>query len=535
LLAAALPHDREPLGVERELDAVVRAFKARELGGDVVIESFPRATLAALRERLDAADRPCHVVHFIGHAGFAAASREGVLVFEDDGGGSRAVGARQLGPLLLDHDALQLLVLNSCWGARAPREGGSPGLAQALMRQRVPAVIAMQTCIDDTAAIAFAKHFYSALAAGHAVDVALAGCRKGMASDGDGGGWAAPVVYLRAAPAPLLPAPRPPEGVVTQKSVRPVVAPPGASAALVSGVAGTRVRGRVSRAAVLGVVVLAVIAAAGGSWLAFELRGRPGLTPSASSATFRAAAAPTAASPTSEVPECSPVPEIAMKFMRLGPGTFLMGSPHGGAADERPAHYVTLSPFCVGAYEVTRGQWLAVMGSAATPGSRREDDLPMESVSWDDVQLFLGRLNDLAGRARYRLPTEAEWEYAARAGSGGAYSFGDDPGDLWRFGNCKSLQHDDGFDRAAPVGSFLPNRWGLYDLYGNVSEWVEDAYGRYGPDPVRDPHLREGSLRVRRGGSWAIVAKNCRSAFRNKSRPDTRKDDVGFRLVRLPD
>ncbi|HEV3460039.1 MAG TPA: formylglycine-generating enzyme family protein, partial [Thermoanaerobaculia bacterium] len=242
-----------------------------------------------------------------------------------------------------------------------------------------------------------------------------------------------------------------------------------------------------------------------------------------------------AAVPPPEVPECPPARELAMKLMRLGPGTFLMGSPHGGAADERPAHYVTLSPFCLGAYEVTRAQWRQVMGEAAGQGSSRGDELPVEDVSWDDVKVFLARLNGLAGRPRYRLPTEAEWEYAARAGSSGAYSFGDDPGELYRFGNCKSLEHDDGFDRTAPVGSFLPNRWGLYDLYGNLSEWVEDAYGPYAADPVHDPHVLEGPLRVRRGGSWAIVPKNCRSAFRNKSRPDTRKNDVGFRLVRLLD
>src|SRR5438270_1552347 len=176
----------------------------------------------------------------------------------------------------------------------------------------------------------------------------------------------------------------------------------------------------------------------------------------------------------------------------------------------------------MGAYEVTQAQWRRVLGEAADQSSRHGDDLPVENVAWDDVQVFLGRLNGLAGRVRYRLPTEAEWEYAARAGSGAAYSFGDDPGELYRFGNCKSLEHDDGFDRTAPVGSFAPNRWGLFDLYGNVSEWVEDAYGRYGAGPVQDPHVLAGVQRVRRGGSWKIVAKNCRSAFRNKSMPDYR-------------
>ncbi len=550
LLPTSCPPDRLPLKAEDEIRAITVALEGR--AGDVVLEPLTGATMEKLRRRLDDRRLPCHVIHFIGHAGFDASIKAGALVFEE-GDGSRTVGARHLGPLLLDHDALQLLVLNACAGCRVAPRGAAPGLAQALMRQRIPAVLAMQAPIPDSAAVAFARHFYSALAAGCAVDVAVARCRKALFSDAKEVDWAAPVLYLRSLQAPLLP--------VGSRSGGKQAAAPRADPRRVRGAARVH-RGLGWRRS--GVAAAALLMAAAYLWFGPGRAGR--LEPVAAgsgggaAAARRSAAVPTSSlaslggaargsgraaadgSPTAaggarpEVPECLPAPELKTRFMRLGPGTFLMGSPHGGAADERPAHLVTLGAFCMGAYEVTQEQWREVMGEAAGPGARGGgDDLPIESVSWDDVQVFLARLNRAVGGQRYRLPTEAEWEYAARAGSSGAYSFGDDPGELYRFGNCKSLEHDDGFDRAAPVGSFLPNRWGLYDLYGNASEWVEDAYDRYGAGPVQDPHVRDGTYRVRRGGSWDIIPKNCRSAARNKSRPDLRKGDVGFRLVRLAD
>jgi formylglycine-generating enzyme required for sulfatase activity len=555
LLFTASPTDQPPLEVAREIEVIAEACAVREKAGDVVLEKLPGATLQGLRRRLDDGERPCHVVHFIGHSGLEAALRDQVLVLEDGGGGSRGAGARLLSPLLLDHDPLQLLVLNSCGAARVAPEGVSPCLAQALMHQRIPAVVAMQTAICDRAAIDFARHLYDELAAGSAVDAAVARCRKAMLADGHDVDWAAPVLYLRAVPAPLLPAtsdaasPAPDQNVAAADAAAPV---PGPKPTLRRSVSSTLSRRQNSPLgsrswrwlAALGALVSATLAVLI-LWLAPGRReqapalphgpDRPrDVAPSSPGGTRPAAPA----SPP-EVPECPPAPELAAaRFMRLGPGTFLMGTPHGGAANERPAHYVTLSPFCMGAFEVTRGQWREVMGEAAKPGAGAGgagDELPVDDVSWDDVQVFLARLNGRAGRQRYRLPTEAEWEFAARAGGAAAYSFGDDPGELYRYGNCRSLEHDDGYDRAAPVGSFLPNRWGLYDLYGNVSEWVGDAYARYAAAPVQDPRVPAGERRVRRGGSWKIVPKNCRSAFRNESPPTYRSADVGFRLVRSLD
>jgi formylglycine-generating enzyme required for sulfatase activity len=150
-------------------------------------------------------------------------------------------------------------------------------------------------------------------------------------------------------------------------------------------------------------------------------------------------------------------------------------------------------------------------------------------VSWDDVQEFIRWLNAKEGGARYRLPTEAEWEYVARAGTTTRWSFGDSESQLGRYawydGNAKRQTH--------PVGQLQPNPWGLYDMHGNVYEWVQDWYGKYASDTAVDPvGPSSGSVRVDRGGSWGSTARNCRSALRFLGVPGGRVDDLGFRLLR---
>jgi formylglycine-generating enzyme required for sulfatase activity len=222
------------------------------------------------------------------------------------------------------------------------------------------------------------------------------------------------------------------------------------------------------------------------------------------------------------------VNSLGMTFGRIPAGEFRMGSTDGDG-DERPVHTVRISqPFYLGIHAVTQGQWEAVMG---TNPSRFTGDpnRPVEQVSWEDAQAFIGRLNAREGHTRYRLPTEAEWEYAARAGSTAAYYFGDDSRRLgeyaWYGENAGGQTH--------PVGTLQPNAWGLYDMYGNVWEWVQDWYGEYTAEPVTDPQgPAAGSVRVIRGGSWDSDARNCRSAGRAPIAPGTRSDDLGFRLLR---
>jgi formylglycine-generating enzyme required for sulfatase activity len=209
-------------------------------------------------------------------------------------------------------------------------------------------------------------------------------------------------------------------------------------------------------------------------------------------------------------------------FVQIPAGEFLMGSENGDG-DEKPPHRVRISQwFEMGQYEVTQAMWQAVMGS--NPSNFKGQDLPIENVSWDEVQGFISRLNARNDGYVYRLPTEAEWEYACRAGTTGDYA-GSLDAMAWYSSNSGSRTH--------PVGQKQPNAWGLYDMHGNVWEWCQDWYGGYPTGAVTDPKGAEsGSGRVTRGGSWINSAANCRSALRGISSPGYRFIYLGFRLVR---
>jgi formylglycine-generating enzyme required for sulfatase activity len=193
---------------------------------------------------------------------------------------------------------------------------------------------------------------------------------------------------------------------------------------------------------------------------------------------------------------------------------------------------VTISkPFYLGKFEVTQEQWVAVMGEGSNPSKFKGRTNPVEQVSWDDVQVFIQKLNQKEGGNKYRLPTEAEWEHAARAGTTTEYFLGDDPAALsqyaWFSENSQGTIH--------PVGEKKPNPWGLYDIYGNVWEWVADWYGDYRAGTVADPTGPDsGSTRVVRGGSWSGTAETCRSAGRNRGVPGFRGGSLGFRLAFSP-
>ena len=219
-----------------------------------------------------------------------------------------------------------------------------------------------------------------------------------------------------------------------------------------------------------------------------------------------------------------------MQFVRIEAGTFLMGSNAWYAVSSaEPVHQVRISKaFYLGTYAVTQGQWQAIMGT--NPSRFKVDpNLPVEKVSWEDVQEFIRQLNAKEGGATYRLPTEAEWEYAARAGTTMAYSFGDDPRQLREY----AWYGENSGDETHPVGQKKPNPWGLYDMHGNVWEWVQDWHGRYTAGTAVDPAgPSSGSSRVNRGGGWLGDASPCRSADRYGSAPGLRLGSLGFRLLR---
>ena len=225
---------------------------------------------------------------------------------------------------------------------------------------------------------------------------------------------------------------------------------------------------------------------------------------------------------------------IGMEFVRIEAGTFQMGSParRTGRAEAGDLHTVRISqPFYLGKYEVTQGQWRAVLGDNPAHFTDCGDICPVENVSWEDARAFIRELNLREGVRTYRLPTEAEWEYATRAGTRTAYSFGNAVSRLgaygWYSGNSEKRTH--------PVGEKRPNAWGLYDLHGNVWEWVTDWYGDYPSDRVTNPRgPSAGTSRVTRGGSWNHTALNCRAGTRAVGPPRHRSSYVGFRLARTP-
>jgi formylglycine-generating enzyme required for sulfatase activity len=227
-----------------------------------------------------------------------------------------------------------------------------------------------------------------------------------------------------------------------------------------------------------------------------------------------------------------------MSFVYIPPGSFTRGSPEHepGRNDDETPHKVRLTKgFYMQTTPVTRWMWQGLMGTDPSSFSASADDSPVEQISWIDCQKFLKKLNSL-GEGTYRLPTEAEWEYACRAGSATAFALGEitslfceaDPilQDLgWCCGNSDRTTH--------PVAQKEPNPWGLYDMHGNVCEWCLDWYGEYSTTSKKDPTgPKSGTNKVIRGGSWLSSAKNCRSASRFYWAPTEKAPFIGFRLIR---
>ena len=213
---------------------------------------------------------------------------------------------------------------------------------------------------------------------------------------------------------------------------------------------------------------------------------------------------------------------IGAQFVLIPAGTFMMG--------DAVLHQVVISkPYYMQVTEVTQAQWRKVMGSNPSMFNTCGDDCPVDNISWVDVQEFIRRINQKEGVNKYRLPTEAEWEFACRAGSvtkdapgGKEDEFGNY---AWYDANSERKTH--------PVATKKPNAWGLYDMHGNVSEWCQDWYDDYPGDAVTDPKgPSSGQHKVMRGGSWLGSTVTLRSTFRSEDYPVVRSNDIGFRLVR---
>jgi formylglycine-generating enzyme required for sulfatase activity len=220
---------------------------------------------------------------------------------------------------------------------------------------------------------------------------------------------------------------------------------------------------------------------------------------------------------------------VTMTLVLIRPGTFVIGSPdseEGHDEDEDPQHEVTISkPFYMGVTEVTQAQYKAVTGT--DPSKFDGPTNPVEMVSWEDAMDFCRTLSERTGKD-VRLPTEAEWEYACRAGTGTRFSFGDSESALAEYAWCETNSND----RTHPVGRKNPNAWGLYDMHGNVLEWCADWYGKYPNGASTDPRgPASGRFRVLHGGSWYHPADKCRAANRFGGGSDYRVPIFGFRVV----
>jgi len=234
--------------------------------------------------------------------------------------------------------------------------------------------------------------------------------------------------------------------------------------------------------------------------------------------------------------------DVPLELVQIPAGSFTMGSPSselGRMFDESPQHLVTIAqPFWLGRTEITKAQWEALMGAAPWDGRQNvitDPDSPAVFISWDDTQEFIAALNDYTGET-FRLPSESEWEYAARAASGNRFYWGAD-NDYTQTGNYAWWDENADFageNYAHIVAQKLPNNWGLYDTSGNVYEWCQDWYHSSYQDAPDDGSAWEfplGAMRIRRGGSYASPGQYCRCAYRSLATPNTASDAVGFRIA----
>jgi hypothetical protein len=228
---------------------------------------------------------------------------------------------------------------------------------------------------------------------------------------------------------------------------------------------------------------------------------------------------------------------VIQRFRWIQPGSFLMGSPpeEEGRYDNETQNRVILTQgYWLADTACTQALWQAVMGK--TPSYFKGENLPVETVSWDDITPFLQQLNRHQPELALRLPTEAQWEYACRAGTTTAFHFGGkDDLSLDKVNYSGQWDRYNSGGKTKPVKSYPPNQWGLYEMHGNVWEWCQDWYGEYPPQPngqaIQDPQgATSGTRRVLRGGSWIRHGRNCRSAYRYANDPANRNDYCGFRL-----
>jgi formylglycine-generating enzyme required for sulfatase activity len=518
--------DVDLLDVDEEWFRLSTTLAPLQETGAVRLERLARATLPALQQRLY--QGPVHVLHFIGHGHFDPEVNQGELIFESEDGGMHLVEARSLALHLHDHDPLRLVFLNACEGGRGGQSEPFAGVAQQLVEQGIPAVLAMQFEVSDRAAIALSHEFYRALAAGLPVDTATSEARKAVYTTGNPLEWATPVLFSRSDDNALF-APAPTPGQVGAVATHNTQIDTGG---------GSYVMGDVTTA---------------GDFVARDkiTQNYYGMTAdevvAAVERSQRQRAASACPDPLAEFQRLPFEPET----LPVAAGPFYMGSDPGAEipVDETPRHRVTLPPYRIGKTPVTNAQYAEFLkrvksqeeprraGWFLREPPRHQLHHPVVGVSWHDAMAYCRWLSAQTGRS-YRLPNEAEWEKASRGAGGWIYPWGN----TWIDGRCNASSEgtttvDAYVDGASP--------YGCLDMLGNAEEWTLTVWGvevsqpgfgyPYRLDDGRDDPAADGYMpglyRVVRGGSYRENAASLRCARRTASPPDSRLRWRGFRIV----
>lgn len=484
-VAALLP---EPRG-EVELTGAAEWAKIRQHLADfldsraVVGERVQPASLEGLKNYLRRSR--CDVLHIVAHGGAGEARDGGVLRLETESGRADEVTGDELAGVL-GRRPPRLVVLGACHGGRSRGDDAFDGLAQHLLGHGVRAVVAMCGPISDGAAAELASSLYRELSQGRTVEAAMVEARHDLKAGRHRTEWATPVLYLRSSNLRIFP----PEAL---------------------GPAVRRRRGRV------GLAALAILGAAAlGLAFGWGRADRPD-------------------------PRCPSPPGLEdLEFVYVQEGSVDLDEGYT---------LVVKKPFCIATKEVTRRDWTEVMGE---PERRHDwpDTAPMSDITIDQARAFAAQLGERDLEGTYRLPVVTEWEWAARGGAPAAetrYFFGDDPAELPRYGNCRSDTGSDGFDGIAPVGQYEPNALGLYDVHGNVREWVEwaapdsDHPRGAGTEQGTSPYYEKFDadqgwyVALAVGGSFENTPENCAFGAEHPGLKLTElRPNAGFRVVRDP-
>jgi len=564
LVMIASPEGFPDLNVEEEWNKLESSFAPLIQRGHVRLERLERPTLGELQKALRRDQ--FHIFHFIGHGKFVIHKQDGVLLMEEElNGRGRPVSGQYLGVLLHDHPWLRMVVLNACEGARTSQADPYAGVAQALVQQGIPAVIAMQFPIFEDSAIEFAHEFYGAIADGFPVDAAISEARKAIFTTGNETEWATPVLFMNS-----------PDGQIfdlqTTQKVLPLMN--GSVSESETGELASvdddktrplkqphkRVVGFWNRLA-LGLASAGLVVFAG-LWIAGKAYSSPAedpvtnmTTPTMTSTeivptgTVTLTLSPVATATTTPLPTATPYPDVIrdkknVEMILIPSGNFVMGSDKG-YVDEQPPHTVYLDAYYIDKYEVTNGLYeLCVLMNICTRpidyssyqrlsyyGNPLFAKYPVVNVTYEMARAYC---EDWRGG---RLPTEAEWEKAARGTDASTYPWGEEircEYANYRDKNCERVRD------TAPVTSFTQgvSDYGLYNMSGNVWEWVKDWYSPayYLRSPAENPTGPEravvGIYYVKRGGSFQKGSELATTTNREQNDPTNYGSDLGFRCVK---